>query len=68
MVKKLKDAVSKIENSRFNKIMEMRFLSSPDLMKFSAIAKNMGVTIQYVNKVYNDNIEQFMKDFKDNNI
>lgn len=68
MVKKLKDAVSKIENSRFKKIMEMRFFSSLNLMKFSDIAKNIGVTIQYVNKVYNDNIEQFMKDFKDNNI
>lgn len=68
MIKKLKDAVSKIQNVKFRKIMEMRFFSSSQLMKFSEIAANMNVTTQYVNKIYNDNIDQFMKDFKEKNI
>lgn len=63
-MEKLKEAINRISNVKFKKIMELRFFSSSKVLTFKEVAGKMNVTTQYVNKIYKDNIKSFIRTFK----
>lgn len=68
IMNKLRESIDGIKNKKFKKIMELRFFSSHEILTFREIAKKMNVTTQYVNKIYKDNIDLFIQNFKKNNL